>query len=62
LAQEFLSGAIFIFFKHNFDVSDHVRLYNTAENTSVACIVKRMSLLYVIFERVDNGMKVSVED
>jgi hypothetical protein len=62
LVQEFFAGAIFIFFKHNFDVSDHVKLYNSSENNSVACIVKRMSLLYVIFERVDNGMQVSNED
>jgi len=47
---------------HNFDVSDHVKLYNTAENNSVACIVKRMSLLYVIFERVDNGMQLQMSN
>ncbi|KAN0066820.1 hypothetical protein V8E54_015109 [Elaphomyces granulatus] len=60
IAHEFFAGAIFIFFKHNFDVSDHVKLYNSSENNSVACIVKRMSLLYVIFERVDNGMQLQM--
>ena len=39
-------------------MADHVKLYNTPESIHVACIVKRMSLLYVVFERVDNGMMV----
>jgi hypothetical protein len=58
--QEFFAGAIFLFFKHPFDVGDNVWLYNTPETSYVKCIVKRLSLLYVVFERIDNGIEVCV--
>ena len=53
-----MSGAIFVFFKHAFDVGDRVDLFNLAEGLSVPVIVKRISLLYVVFERVDDGKDV----
>ena len=56
--HDFLSGAIFIFFKHAFDVGDRIDLFNLAESNSVSVIVRRISLLYVVFERVDDGKTV----
>lgn len=53
-----MSGAIFVFFKHAFDVGDRVDLFNLNESLSVPVIVKRISLLYVVFERVDDGKDV----
>ena len=53
--HEFISGSIFIFFKHPFDVGDRVNLFNRADAHVASVIVKRISLLYVVFERVDDG-------
>lgn len=47
-------------FKHAFDVADHVKLYTGNEKLYVACIVRRISLLYVVFERVDDGMMLQI--
>lgn len=58
LVNDFLQGANFIFFKHAFDIGDRVDLYNAPENNFVGVIVKRISLLYVIFERTDDGKQV----
>ncbi|KAH8693650.1 hypothetical protein BGW36DRAFT_383455 [Talaromyces proteolyticus] len=60
IGHEFFLGAIFLFFKHAFDVGDVVWLYNTPETTYVACVVKRLSLLYVVFERVDNNLEMQM--
>ena len=56
--HELVLGVIFILFKHPFDVGDRVDLYNQAEVASVPVIVKRVSLLYVVFRRVDDGKDV----
>ena len=53
--HEFLSGAIFIFFKHPFDVGDRINVFNAADAPIASVIVKRISLLYVVCERVDDG-------
>lgn len=53
--HEFLSGCIFIFFKHAYDVGDRVELYTTNELRAISCRVKAISVLYTVFERVDNG-------
>ena len=56
--HEFVLGVIFILFKHPFDVGDRVDVFNTTELASVSVVVKRISLLYVVFRRVDDGKDV----
>jgi len=52
---EFINGCIFIFFKHAYDVGDRVELYNVAATLSTPVVVKRISILFTVFKRVDNG-------
>ena len=56
--HELVLGVIFVLFKHPFDVGDRVDLFNSTELASVSVIVKRVSLLYVVFRRVDDGKDV----
>ena len=54
IVYDFANGSIFVFFKHPFDVGDRVNVFNAQETQSAPLIVKRLSLLYVIFERIDD--------
>ena len=53
--HDFLSGSVFVFFKHAFDVGDRIDLYNGPENNFCSVVVKQINLLYCIFERTDDG-------
>ena len=48
-------GVVFVMFEHPFDVGDRVELFNLAESLSVSATVSKISLLYVVFTRVDDG-------
>ena len=52
---EFLNGCIFIFLKHAYDVGDRVEVYNIAATMRTSVVVTRISILYTLFRRVDNG-------
>ncbi|KAH6675740.1 hypothetical protein B0J14DRAFT_441648, partial [Halenospora varia] len=52
--NKFLQGSILVFFEHPFDVGDRVQVYNMGATNSVSVIVKSQSLLYTVFQRVDN--------
>ena len=52
---EFLNGCIFIFLKHAYDVGDRIEVYNIAATMRTSVVVQRISILYTIFRRVDNG-------
>lgn len=60
--HEFLSGCIFLFFKHAYDIGDRVEIYNMAGTTSVSAVVTRISVLYTIFKRVDNGKDLQISN
>ena len=53
--HKFLSGCIFIFFEHAYDIGDRVEVYNLQSNSSTSATVTRISVLYTVFRRVDNG-------
>lgn len=52
--NHYLTGCVFVFFEHPFDIGDRVEVHNAASSSSVSLIVKRQSLLYTVFRRVDN--------
>jgi small-conductance mechanosensitive channel len=52
---EFLNGCIFIFFKHAYDVGDRIEIYNTPATIRVSVVVTRISILFTVFRRIDNG-------
>lgn len=52
--NHFLTGCVFVFFDHPFDIGDRVEVYNNRSTQSVSLVVKRQSLLYTVFRRVDN--------
>ena len=52
--NHFLTGCVFVFFDHPFDVGDRVEVFNRASTQSTSLIVKRQSLLYTVFRRIDN--------
>ena len=52
---EFLNGCIFILLKHAYDVGDRIEVYNIAATIRTSVTVQRISILYTIFRRVDNG-------
>lgn len=52
--NHFLTGCVFVFFDHPFDIGDRVEVFNMASTSSVSLIVKRQSLLYTVFRRIDN--------
>jgi hypothetical protein len=52
--NHFLTGCVFVFFDHPFDIGDRVEIYNPGSTVGTAAIVKRQSLLYTVFRRVDN--------
>ena len=52
---EFINGCIFIFFKHAYDVGDRIEVYNPTGQLRTSVVVKRISILFTIFQRLDNG-------
>ncbi|KAJ0165182.1 putative MscS family protein [Colletotrichum tanaceti] len=55
-----LVGIVFVFFDHPYDVGDVVHVYNMSSTTGTACAVKRQSLLYTVFRRLDNGCDLQI--
>ena len=60
--HEFLSGCIFLFFKHAYDIGDRVEIYNLAATNSVSVVVERISVLYTVFKRIDNGKELQISN
>ena len=60
--HEFLSGCIFLFFKHAYDIGDRVEIYNLAATSSVSVVVERISVLYTVFKRIDNGKELQISN
>ncbi|KAI9738868.1 MAG: hypothetical protein M1818_005181 [Claussenomyces sp. TS43310] len=56
-AQEFLGSCIFLFVKHPYDVGDRVDIVGPASENLV---VQQISLLYTVFQRIDNMKMVQV--
>ena len=52
---EFINGCIFIFFKHAYDVGDRIEVYNPTGMIRTSVVVKRISILFTVFKRLDNG-------
>ncbi|MCJ1355477.1 MAG: hypothetical protein MMC33_005469 [Icmadophila ericetorum] len=53
--HEFLNGCIFIFFKHAYDIGDRIEIYNPQSTVPTSVVVTRISILFTIFRRIDNG-------
>ncbi|KAH8893311.1 hypothetical protein GQ53DRAFT_684923 [Thozetella sp. PMI_491] len=60
--NHFLAGSVFVFFDHPFDIGDRVEVWNLAATTSISLIVKRQSLLYTVFRRIDNGSDIQISN
>ena len=52
---EFINGCIFIFFKHAYDIGDRIEIYNPQASLVTSVVVTRISILFTVFRRVDNG-------
>ena len=59
---EFLQGCIFIFLKHAYDVGDRIEVYNVASTSRTSVVVEKISILYTIFRRVDNGKELQMSN
>ena len=59
---EFLGGCIFIFLKHAYDVGDRIEVYNVAATTRTSVVVERISILYTVFRRIDNGKELQMSN
>ena len=59
---EFLQGCIFIFLKHAYDVGDRIEVYNVASTARTSVVVERVSILYTIFRRIDNGKELQMSN
>lgn len=57
-----LTGIIFVFFDHPFDSGDVVKLCDAKMNNGIVCIVKRQSLLYTVFRRLDNNSDLQISN
>ncbi|KAL0932552.1 serine threonine protein kinase [Colletotrichum truncatum] len=57
-----LVGIVFVFFDHPFDIGDVVNVYNPGSTAGTSCVVKRQSLLYTIFRRLDNGCDLQISN
>ena len=60
--HQFLGGSIFLFFKHPYDIGDRIELYNLASTVATPAIVIRISLLYTVFSRIDNGKDLQISN
>ena len=59
---EFLGGCIFIFLKHAYDVGDRIEVYNVASTTRTSVVVEKITILYTIFRRIDNGKELQMSN
>ena len=59
---EFLNGCIFIFFKHAYDVGDRIEVYNIAATMRTSVVVTRISILFTVFKRIDNGKELQMSN
>lgn len=57
-----LVGIVFVFFDHPFDIGDVVNVYNLGSTVGTRCAVKRQSLLYTVFRRLDNGCDLQISN
>ncbi|GKT44874.1 mechanosensitive ion channel protein Msy1 [Colletotrichum spaethianum] len=57
-----LVGIVFVFFDHPYDIGDVVSVYNMGSTASTTCVVKRQSLLYTVFRRLDNGCDLQISN
>ncbi|KAI6467622.1 hypothetical protein MCOR17_004386 [Pyricularia oryzae] len=62
VVHHFLIGVVYVFFDHPFDEGDRVEVYNLSSTNKTACVVKRISLLYTVFRRVDNGADMQIQN
>ncbi|MCJ1395166.1 hypothetical protein MMC18_008047 [Xylographa bjoerkii] len=60
--HEFLSGCIFIFFKHAYDLGDRVEIYNLAATSTQSAIVSRISILYTLFTCIEDGTTLQISN
>ncbi|KAH8902101.1 hypothetical protein BR93DRAFT_887864 [Coniochaeta sp. PMI_546] len=58
--NHFLTGCVFVFFDHPFDIGDRVEVFNRQATQSISLIVKRQSLLYTVFRRIDNFSDIQI--
>ncbi|KAK1656704.1 putative serine/threonine-protein kinase [Colletotrichum godetiae] len=57
-----LVGIVFVFFDHPYDIGDVINVSNAGATTGVACVVKRQSLLYTVFRRLDNNCDLQISN
>ncbi|OLN85999.1 putative MscS family protein C1183.11-like protein 3 [Colletotrichum chlorophyti] len=57
-----LVGIVFVFFDHPFDIGDVVNVYNPGSTAGTACVVKKQSLLYTLFRRLDNNCDLQISN
>jgi hypothetical protein len=55
-----LTGIIFVFFDHPFDSGDIVNLCDAKMKGGIVCKVKRQSLTYTVFQRLDNNSDLQI--
>ncbi|KAJ6437312.1 serine threonine protein kinase [Purpureocillium lavendulum] len=55
-----LTGIIFVFFDHPFDAGDVISISNPGAPSGISCVVKRQSLLYTVFRRLDNNTELQI--
>ncbi|MCJ1474188.1 hypothetical protein MMC13_002846 [Lambiella insularis] len=60
--HEFLSGCIFIFFKHAYDIGDRVDIYNLASTSVEPVVVSHISILYTLFTCLSDGSVLQVSN
>jgi hypothetical protein len=53
--NHFLTGCVFLFFDHPYDIGDVVNIYNPGSTIGTTAVVKRQSVLYTVFRRMDNN-------
>ncbi|KAF4629970.1 hypothetical protein G7Y89_g8170 [Cudoniella acicularis] len=58
--NKFFQGVVLVFFEHPYDVGDRIQIYNSGSTNSISVIVKAQSLLYTVFQRVDNGQAMQI--
>ena len=59
---EFISGSIFVLFKHAYDIGDRIEIYNPQATQRTSVIVKKISILFTVFKRIDNGKDLQISN
>ncbi|KAJ6781882.1 hypothetical protein PWT90_08038 [Aphanocladium album] len=57
-----LTGIIFVFFDHPFDIGDVVNVRMSGQKLGIACTVMRQSLLYTVFQRFDDKAEFQISN